>query len=130
MSYKDKNKKEYSSEEKVAFKKSEEYYDNTGIQKGILLARYVNVVRDWILYERTEKDSVLIKINTGIIECPDEVFEYVLGENERVSTALTVSEEYKEIFKKIKEYMNKENETLKDETLNNEIDVLDILINK
>ena len=129
VSYKDKDKKEYSSEEKVSFQKSNGYYDNSGIEKGITLARYVNAIRDWILYERTEKDSVLIKINTGIIECPDEVFEYVLGENERASTKLTVSDEYKEIFKKLKEYLNEENEILKDETLNKEVEILDYLIN-
>ena len=128
VSYKDKNKKEYVSEEKVAFKKSGEYYDNTGIEKGIALARYVNVIRDWILYERTEKKSVLITEESGIVECPDMVFEAILGENERASTKLSVSDNYKEVFKKVREYLEKENEVLDDIILNNEIKILTKLI--
>lgn len=130
VTYKDKNKKEYTSEEKVAFKNAEEYYDNTGIEKGIALARYVNVIRDWILYERTNKESVLITAKSGIIECPDEVFEYVLGENERASTELSVSENYKEIFRNLKEYLSKEKDATGDDSIDNEIEILTKLIDE
>ena len=52
----------------------------------------------------------------------------MLGENERPSQKLKVSEEYKNTFKQIKEYIQKENKELKDETLQKEIDILDELI--
>ena len=37
-------------------RKNEEYYENSGIRKAIALTRYVNVLKNWILYERSEED--------------------------------------------------------------------------
>ena len=52
----------------------------------------------------------------------------MLGEWERTSVDLTVSEEYKEIFRDLKDYMEEEMEVLKDDDLEQEIDVLKELI--
>ena len=43
---------------------------------------------------------------------------------------LEVSAEYKENFKHVKEYILKENKEIKDDTLNKELEILDMLINK
>lgn len=131
ISYKDTNEQEYSNEEKIEFKQSsEDYYDNTGIQKAIVLARYVNTLKNWIIYERTNNQEFMIDEYTGITEFnyDDDYIKNVLNVNERRSTKLTVNDNYKEIFKIIKSYILNENKILKDDTLENEIDILNQII--
>ena len=57
-----------------------------------------------------------------------DYIENVLGIHERKSTKLIVCDNYKEIFKVLKTYIENENKTLNDKTLENEIDILDKLI--
>ena len=133
VSYKDRNGKNHSNSQNVSFKNTEnEYYENTGIRKGILLTRYVNAMKNWILYERSEHkhSRFLITPVIGIMDCrllPPEV-EIVLGEHERTSVKLSVSKEYKEVFRNLKSYIEAENKELKDDTLNQEIKVIDLLL--
>ena len=131
ISYKDSKEQEHSNKEEVQFKQStNDYYDNTGIQKAIVLARYVNTLKNWIIYENSNNQEFIINENTGIVECDydKDYIENVLGIHERKSTKLTVSDSYKGIFKVLKTYIENENKTLKDKTLENEIDILDKLI--
>lgn len=131
ISYKDTNEIEHSNKENIEFKQTaQDYYDNLGIQKAIVLARYVNTLKSWIIYENSNNQNYVIDENTGILECDfDENFvKDVLGIHERKSTKLSVSENYKETFKKIKAYIEEENKILKDDTLNNEIEILNKLI--
>ena len=134
ISYKDRNGKEYNNSQTINFNKNktEEFYDNSGIRKAIVLTRYVNVLKSWILYERTEDKNFMIEPNKGIVDAfylEDKIIQK-LGEHERISVTLKVSEDYKEILRKIKEYIIKENNEIKDDTLNKEIEILDILIKK
>ena len=80
------------------------------------------------MYERTQSPKYICV--SGIVE-PEYGVEYTdlliqLGIHERASVALTVSNEYKEIFKKMKEYIEKENLEIKDDTLKQEIDLLTV----
>ncbi len=131
VSYKDRTGKEFSNNQDVVFENAaEERYDNTGIRKAITLTRYANVMKNWILYERAEEERFLIIPIRGICDCdytPEEI-RIMLGEHERMSVDLTVSEEYKAIFKGIKEYINEQNIILKDDTFDKEIEILDQLI--
>ena len=132
VSYKDRDGKEYQNSQKVRFTNNEEHYDNTGIRKAIMLTRYVNTLKDWILYERSDGDRrFLITIDNGIQDClytENQIYR-ILGENERTSVDLEVSDEYKEIFSNLKTYMEQEISEIQDETLNQEIEILDKLIN-
>ena len=134
VSYKDRNGKEYKNSQTIYFhnNKTVEFYDNSGIRKAIVLTRYVNVLKSWILYERTENKIFLIEPSNGIFDVfyLEEKFRPTLGEHERMSVKLKISEDYKEIFKKIKEYIIKENNEIKDDTFKQEIEILDILIKK
>ena len=134
VSYKDRNGKEYNNSQFINFNKnkSEEFYDNTGIRKAIVLTRYINVLKSWILYERTEDKKFMIKQDKGIVDIfyLEDKIKQILGEHERMSVELKVSEDYKAILRKIKEYIIKENNEIKDDTLNKEIEILDILIKK
>ena len=132
--YKDRNGKEYNNNQTIIFDKNnnEEFYDNSGIRKAIVLTRYVNVLKNWILYERTADKVFMIGPNNGIVDFfyTEEEITKLLGEHERTSVSLKVGNEYKEIFRNMKEYILKENKEIKDDTLNKEIEVLDLLINK
>ena len=134
VSYKDRNGKEYSNSQTITFDKNkeEEFYDNTGIRKAIILTRYVNILKNWILYERSENKVFMIGPNTGIVDFfyTEVEITKLLGEHERTSVKLEVSSEYKENFKHVKEYILKENKEIKDDTLNKELEILDMLINK
>ena len=74
----------------------------------------------------------MIGPNNGIVDFfyTEEEITKLLGEHERTSVSLKVGNEYKEIFRNMKEYILKENKEIKDDTLNKEIEVLDLLINK
>jgi len=117
---------------------TEEYYENTGIRKGILLARYVNLIKNWTEYERTKEDRYLITPTIGIIdyvesgeEILEEEYDYYYGyysENERISVPLTISDTYREVFNTFRTYMESEIAEIGDESLRKEMDVLDKII--
>ena len=88
VSYKDREGNEYKNSQIVEFKvnqiqvldinQSLEYYDNTGIRKAILLTRYANALKNWTLYERSEKDDrFIITPNTGITDCSYTEEKYI-----------------------------------------------------
>ena len=135
VSYKDRNGKEYNKNtQTINFdkNKNEEFYDNSGIKKAIVLTRYANSIKNWILFERTEDKKFMVGKSKGIADLfytDDEVLK-ILGEHERMSVELKVSDEYKEIFRNIKEYILKENKEIIDNTLKKEIEILDFLIKK
>lgn len=131
VSYKDRNGKDYSNSQDVVYDKTnEEYYANTGIRKAIVLSRYANTLKNWILYERSEEPRFLIIPSQGIMDCDYSIDEInvMLGEQERRSVSLSVSDEYKEVFKTMKSYINSEMEKVNDDTLSQEIEILDKLI--
>ncbi len=132
VSYKDRDGESHSNSQNVKFGNSiseDEYYENTGIRKAILLTRYANLMKNWILYERSEEDNrFLINTETGIVDCccpTTEDVRVVLGENERTSVKLTVGNEYKELFKKMKKYMESEVSEIGDDELKQEIEILE-----
>merc|ERR1712129_557088 len=64
--YKDVDGKEYKLQNNVMFgggeenmnlKKDEEYFDNSGIRKAILLVRYVQFLRVWVQYQKKHGDK-------------------------------------------------------------------------
>ncbi len=132
VSYKDRNGEKHSNYQEVKFVDGgEETYDNTGIRKAIVLTRYVNLMKDWILYERTEEPRFLIIPDYGIFDYESkciELFEIPLGELERASVKLTVSDEYKKILNSFKTYMLAEIDELGDENMNQEIKIIEKLL--
>ncbi len=134
VEYEDANGKKHSIKQEVSFfQMLEDYYDNTGIRKAIALARYVNVMKNWILSENdTEKKLINYSLEDGIPEMnySEDYITNILGIHERKSTKLKVSDEYAQNkFKAMKNYMQKEYDELKDETLKQELEILDYLIN-
>ena len=131
VSYRDGKQNEHSNLQSVSFENKDEYYDNTGIRKGIALTRYANLLKDWILFERSgKKQKLLVTEKTGIIypDYSEEEVYRLLGEHERTSVKLISSKESKELFKKMKKYLEREMKEVKDDNLKQEIDILDKLI--
>ena len=141
VSYETRDGKKDSSEKSKVFDLTRtEYYGGGGIDKAIVLSRYVNLIKDWITYERSKDDRFLIKVPIGIIdwfdadenkEANDAYEEYMLiySQNERKSVPLTLGSEYREIFGKFKEYLNYENEIrLKDNDINQEVEIIDEIL--
>ena len=133
VTYKDRNGKKYKNTQTIGFdeNKTEEFYDNSGIRKAIVLTRYVNLLKNWILYERSGNNTFIIGQKKGIVDIiyTENEITNILGEHERMSVELKISEEYKELLRNMKEYILKENKEIMDNNLNKEIELLDVLIN-
>ncbi|MCS1409640.1 MAG: Serine/threonine-protein kinase B [Verrucomicrobia subdivision 3 bacterium] len=109
-----------------------QHFDNSGIRKGILLARYVNFLKNWILDERSSyhEDRPIIRPlvhpHWGI-PTPPPWLKINLGEWERRPMPLFVDHSYRELFGQFKEYFAAEIEAIGDEDLKQELKVLERL---
>ncbi|MGA9099589.1 MAG: VWA domain-containing protein, partial [Methanotrichaceae archaeon] len=127
VSYTDRNGVQDSDEAVVNLQgKEPDYYQNSGIRKAIILSRYADLLKDWTLDERKalEKgESVVpvVTIENGI------VVPVILGEWERQSLPLQVSEPYRELFFVFSSYFGDEKAAIGDDTLQQEQDILDKL---
>jgi Ca-activated chloride channel homolog len=126
--YEDRNGRT-DGDESVIYLESEqpEYFDNTGIQKGILLARYACLLQNWMLDERqyvrySGSWSPRVREDTGIVIPAENV-----GQWERTSLPLTVSQPYRSIFRSFAKYFEDEMLNIGDSDLNKELEVLDRL---
>jgi len=100
-----------------------DYYQNSGIRKAILLTRYADLLKDWMIDERTAEYRgrpvvAMVTYKSGII-LPVE-----LGQWERQSMALRVSEPYRKLFGSFESYFQKEAESIGDDSLQRELLVL------
>ena len=128
VTYEDRKGVIHTSQEPVILQeKDAEFFENSGIRKGVLLVRYANLMKNWINDERKsiqEGTPVEPSVNTevGIVICIQ------LGEWERQSVLLRVSEGYRKLFETFKEYFLQEMREIGDETLEQELQILDKLI--
>ena len=107
VSYEDRNGQIFNNNGEVTIEEHEpDYFQNCGIRKGILLVRYVTLMKKWIAYQTNQTQSPYI------------------SQWERKSLTLRVSEEFKQIFTDFAEYFTLEMEALDDETLQQELDIL------
>ena len=129
VSYEDREGVPGSDEQLVAFPESRaEYFANTGIRKGILLARYADLMKNWMSDERkgAERQELIIPVvnhELGII-IPEP---FVLGEWERQSLPLTVAKPYRELFAEFVKYFEAEMRAINDPTLEKELRILETL---
>ena len=149
VSYEDRNGKRDSDEKAIVFSAvsdnaplnegfTSDYYDNTGIRKGILLSRYADLMKSWATDEARFKDKPdspcppIIAYETGI-RCPElrclppmpPQCHIELNEWERQSIALSVSSHYRKVFRDFAQYFGDEMKAIGDDTLKQELDILD-----
>ncbi|MBN2238685.1 MAG: VWA domain-containing protein [Dehalococcoidales bacterium] len=104
-----------------------EYFDNTGIRKGVLLTRYANLMKSWLTDERIHAGKSYswepsIDEDTGIVIPKDN------NQWERQSMQLDVSRAYRKLFEYFYRYFEDEMYELHDWELEQELDVLDMII--
>jgi len=105
-----------------------DYFANTGIRKGVLLTRYADLMKNWMIYERSYGDGSgdPPPEGAGIDVAPPED---ELGQWERQSTDLVVSPRYRERFASFADHFAAELEAIGDETLQQELEILETLAN-
>ena len=129
VSYRDRNGTLDGEEAQVIFPEAEpDFYDNSGIRKAILLSRYADLLKNWIIDEREALDngrSIEPSVTPeGGIVVPGTV---ELGRWERQSMPLTVSEPYRNLFLAFGAHFENESEVLGDPDLQQEEVVLEKL---
>lgn len=129
-SYEDRQGKVDGDTQTIVFNSYDfEYFDNTGIQKAILLSRYLNLVKNWAIDERRatvmESSEFPESVNQemGIVE-PSIDFN---SEWERSSTPLTISGNYRQYFASFAAYFDTQKNLIGDQDLTKELTILDKL---
>lgn len=128
-SYEDRNGIRDSDQKVVNFGNDEsDFYENSGIQKAVLLTRYAELMKNWAFDERNNME------NNKVIQLPESVFEYrnfdtdytnsQLGMWERQSVPLQVSETYKKIIAEFSNYFKLKMNEIGDNDLKQEYDIL------
>ena len=136
VSYKDVNGKAYHSKQKVAFKKKDVYYDNSGIRKAILVSDYVTIMKNWLIDSRAGcndkvkwvMESPVSLMKRCMLYPPKHPLYPLVTTWERKSCALQVSKGYKKLFEIFKKEYLREQTILKDDSLNKELTVIDTLL--
>ncbi len=123
-SYEDRDRKSDSDEAEVILEESDsDFYQNNGVRKAVLLSRYADLLKNWMIDERTAAGKggrIVPSVTlTGGIVIPVE-----LGEWERQSLPLTVSDPYPQLFGRFRDYFQVEAQEIGDETLGQEEAIL------
>ncbi len=127
VSYQDRNGVKDSDEAQVDMaEENADFYQNSGIRKAVLLSRYADLLKNWIIDERTAADKGW-KIVPSVTMANGIVIPIELGEWERQSLPLTVSGPYPELFGKFSDYFQSEAQVLGDSTLQQEVAILEKL---
>ncbi len=137
ITYKDTNGKSYSNSQKVEFKRKNSYYDNSGIEKAILVSDYVSVMKNWLIDARAACNDKVSWVNQQPIEIQKRCMLYPpmhpdfpkVATWERRSCKLKVSSGYKKLFYLFKKYYIDEMKVLKDDSLKKELNVINLLLN-
>ncbi|MDQ1282479.1 MAG: Ca-activated chloride channel [Euryarchaeota archaeon] len=128
VSYEDRNGVRDSDEAEVNLEEiPADSYQNSGIRKAVLLTRYADLLKNWMIDERTAREKgwtivPSVTLANGIVIPID------LGEWERQSLPLTVSEPYRELFGQFQEYFKSESKAIGDSTLDQEEAILETLL--
>jgi len=123
-SYEERDGRHDSDEAEVVLEESNsDFYQNNGVRKAVLLSRYADLLKNWMIDERraAEKGGRIVPsvTLTGGIVIPVE-----LGEWERQSLPLIVSDPYPELFGRFRDYFQREAQAIGDETLSQEEAIL------
>ncbi len=97
--------------------------ESTGVTKAVLLARYADLLLNWLIDTNQQAPEPTVTIFEGIVVPA----EWVLSEWEQTSTELTVSDAYKELFATFTAHMEQQIAALGDDELYQEVDLLELL---
>jgi len=97
-----------------------EQFANSGVRKAVLLSRYADLCKNWMIAER-EGDAP--EGDSGITVPPEE-----LGQWEQQSEPLTVSEPYPSRLREFREYFRSEADRIGDDSLDQESEMLTTIL--
>jgi Ca-activated chloride channel homolog len=129
VEYEDRNGRDGHSESVIRFDDiSPEYFENTGIRKGVLLTRFAALMQNWMHDERrylnrTGNWDSSINEDSGITTGFDYMEDW-----ERQSVSLRVSRPYSRLFDKFYGYFEEEMNEIGDYNLEQELDILETLV--
>jgi Ca-activated chloride channel family protein len=124
-SYEDRAGNQDGSEAKINLNvERPEYFENSGIRKGVLLSRYADLIQNWLIDEREHASwsrpwEPRVTTEEGICVPPSQ-----LGQWERTSLPLIVSSPYRSLFRDFSEYFSDEIDEIEDNTLLQELQIL------
>ena len=101
--------------------KGSEFYQGSGIRKAILLSRYGDLLKNWLIDEMRGEGG---KVQPSVTMESGIVVPVKLGKWERQSMPLQVLDHYKNLFELFATYFRKEMMATGDETLKKEMAVL------
>jgi len=99
-----------------------DFYANTGVRKAVLLSRYADLLKNWMVDERTGEQPAT---DDGVEVPPDE-----LGRWEQQSDPLTVSATYETRIAAFREYFAEEAEAIGDDTLQQELETIEAILSR
>lgn len=133
-SYEDRSGRKGGDESQITILRDSEYYANNGIRKGIVLARYADLVKNWIndtrkFYQKPTPEPIDCWVNYERGLLPPEP-RPMLGQWERQSVALEVNKHYGTMFGEFKGYFEAEMKVIGDEEMEQEVKIMNKLIKK
>ncbi len=124
VSYQDKNGVQDSDEAEVDMGETNaDFYQNHGIRKAVLLSRYADLLKNWMIDERKAADKGG-KIVPSVTSVNSIIIPVELGEWKRQSLPLAVSEPYPELFGRFRDYFHMEAQAIGDSSLGQEEAIL------
>jgi len=127
-SYTDRDGDTHHSESTFVFQPDIKKVDSTGVRKAVLLTRYANLLKSWILHERRPSLFLDGEGNDVLVEYGIPTYFRTLSPWERESMSLIVSDAYRSYFSLFKEHMVHEMEKMNDTSLVQELEMIDHII--
>jgi Ca-activated chloride channel family protein len=133
VTYKDRSGKSYQNSKKVTFIK--DGYEDRSIQKAILLSRYVDLMKNYLLdmrrgcNDKIQSPYPTIKQKCMLLPSSRPEFAYIKTW-ERKSCPFIVSSGYKKILENFRAYFDKQMRSIGDESLKKELDAIDKILSK
>ncbi|MCJ7428757.1 MAG: VWA domain-containing protein [Candidatus Nanohaloarchaeota archaeon QJJ-5] len=131
VSYEDRSGEEETSQRTISFQDhAPEHFDHDGIRKAVLLTRYVDLMKNWVIYEQGQLNETVPQkaydraAEPGIEPPRDDL----LNEWEQQSQSLVVSDTYETKISQFNEYFEQEMATIDDDSLSQESELMETLL--
>lgn len=120
VSYEDRNGMQDADEADVVMLETKpDFYQDNGIRKAVLLSRYADLLKNWMIDERSAEATGRM-IMPSVTLAHGILIPVELGEWERQSMPLQVSEPYRQIFQEYAKYFQGEMQAIGDQDLQQE----------
>ncbi|QLH79893.1 VWA domain-containing protein [Halosimplex rubrum] len=121
VTWTDRRGRSHENATRIRFPDAEpDYYANSGVRKAVLLSRYADLLKNWMVDEREREDETPAPDDGIQVPPPEEQ----LGKWEQQSVPLTVSDTYEQRIRAFREYFRAEMDAIGDEALAQEVEIM------